>query len=141
MILWYNPSNLWMLKYHCRKLISFLALAFLQCTILLLSPHTKSMNLDTMPCAMCHLALSRLKEPRLGWPDPHRPQELRRWGSSIQILSSAPSNTFAKLCVCCFVTVCYTFVCTLFVSFLGGEPQHIHDSRLSTITGFVKFVV
>jgi len=39
-----------MFKHHCRKLISFFALAFLQCKILLLSPDTKSMNLDTMPC-------------------------------------------------------------------------------------------
>jgi len=43
-----------MLKHHCRKLISFFALAFLISKILLLSPHTKSMNLDTMPCASYH---------------------------------------------------------------------------------------
>jgi len=46
----YNPSNLWMFKHHCRRLISFLALAFLQCKIMLLWHGTKSMNLDTMPC-------------------------------------------------------------------------------------------
>jgi len=40
-----------MFKHHCRKRISLFDHAFLQCKILLLSHVTKSMNLDTMPCA------------------------------------------------------------------------------------------